>query len=546
VPLPSFRPREEIALTRLRTLSLITFVALLTGAFTVPGNATGRAARSRPIYQRAAAFERSAPARTLKPDTSANTTASRPRVNPLAGSADRNWRATWNRTHVPTDPLISTAQRPATARGPATPPLDFGFAGLRNPIGCGGCSPPDTNGDVGPNNYIQIVNATKVAIFDKAGHLLQAPFNLGSLWSSGTCRSNAGDPVALYDGLANRWLLSQFADPNHVCVAISTAANPQGTYHLYTFNVSQFPDYFKFGVWPDAYYMGANQSSYTAWAFDRVKMLAGDPTAGSVRFGGQTNFLLPADLDGPTGPPAGTPGYFYTFKDNTFHSGVDRIEVFALHVDWSNPGSSTFVLDASLPVAPFTYTVCGFFNFDCVRQQGTAQKVDVVSEWPMHRFPYRNFGDHQTLLGNFTVGGGTGQTGAAIRWFELRKTTGGWTLFQQGTLDPGDGNDRYMGSIAMDGAGDIALGFSVTSSAIHPSIHYATRTPSDPPGTLQAEAVLINGGGSQTGSNRWGDYSAMAVDPANDCSFWYTNEYYSTNAATRWQTAVGVFTVPTC
>ncbi|MGH2723210.1 MAG: hypothetical protein ACRDI0_02910 [Actinomycetota bacterium] len=164
----------------------------------------------------------------------------------------------------------------------------------------------------------------------------------------------------------------------------------------------------------------------------------------------------------------------------------------------------------------------------------------------MHRFPYRNFGGHETLLGTFTVGGGLGDVGAAIRWFELRRSGGGWTLFQEGTHDPGDGHDRFMGSIAMDGAGNIALGYTVSSSTLFPAIRYATRAPGDPPGTFQPEAVLIDGGGSQTGSNRWGDYSAMSVDPANDCSFWYTNEFYATSSATNWRTAVGVFTMPGC
>jgi hypothetical protein len=215
-------------------------------------------------------------------------------------------------------------------------------------------------------------------------------------------------------------------------------------------------------------------------------------------------------------------------------------------VDPALPGQSTFTLEATFPVPPFPYTVCGFFQSNCVRQRNTDQRIYVVSEWPMHRFPYINFGDHQTLLGNFTVGGGMGETGAAIRWFELRNTGAGWRLHQQGTYDPGDGNDRFMGSIAMDGAGNIALGFSVSSSAIFPSIHYATRAPEDPPGTFRTERALINGGGSQTREDGWGDYSAMSVDPANDCSFWYTNEFYPISSGTNWHTEVGVFTAPGC
>jgi hypothetical protein len=225
---------------------------------------------------------------------------------------------------------------------------------------------------------------------------------------------------------------------------------------------------------------------------------------------------------------------------------VDRLEVFALHADFANPPNSTFTLAATLPIAPFTYTVCGFFNFNCARQPGTARRIDVVSEWPMQRFPYRRFADHETMLGTFTVGGGTGEVGAAIRWFELRATGGAWSLFQEGTQDPGDGNDRFMGSIAMDGAGDIALGYSVSSSALFPGIRYATRKASNPPGALSQERVMVPGGGSQTGSNRWGDYSAMSVDPSNDCTFWYTNEFYPQTSGTNWKTAIGAFTVPTC
>jgi hypothetical protein len=426
-----------------------------------------------------------------------------------------------------------------------TPGLDFSFDGVGNPLGCGGCSPPDTNGDVGPNHYIQMVNATKVAIFDKSGTALQAPFNLGDLWSSTACTGDAGDPVVLYDALADRWLLTQFNSSNSICAAVSKTADPLGQYWLYNWSLPSFPDYFKFGVWPDAYYMSANESSYTAYAFDRVKMLAGLP-ATNIRFTGGTNLYLPGDVDGATPPPAGAPGLFYTFKDNSFHGGSDRIEVLELDVDWVTPANTTFTLVDSVGISPFTYTACGFFNFNCAFQPGTAQRVDVISEWPMHRFPYRNFGTHQTLVGTFTIGGGNGQAGAAIRWFELRKTGADWVLFQEGTIDPDDGHDRFVSSIAMDDAGNMAIAYSVSSSTLFPSIRYATRLAGDPLGTFSPEAVLIAGGGSQTGSNRWGDYAAMSVDPANGCSFWFTSEYYSSNSSSNWKTRVGVFTLPQC
>jgi hypothetical protein len=438
------------------------------------------------------------------------------------------------------DPLIAHS-----LNNGLTPGLDFSFDATSNPTGCGSCSPPDINGDVGPNHYVHAVNATKIAIYNKSGTLVDGPFNLGTLWSSGTCASNAGDPIVLYDPLADRWLLSQFNGSQQMCVAISKTADPTADYWLYSFAVGSFPDYFKFGVWPDGYYMSANESSYTAYAFDRTKMLAGQ-AATFQKFTGGTNLYLPSDLDGPTAPPAGAPNVFYTYKDNSFHGGSDRIELREFDVDWVTPANTTFTLVSSLSVPSYTYTPCGFFQFNCIRQNGTTQRFDALAEWPMFRFPYRNFGAHQALVGVFGVGGGLGEEGAALRWFELRKTGASWSIFQQGTFDPGDGHDRVNASIAMDKMGNIALGYTVSSSGMKPAIRYATRLSTDPLGTMQTEAVLINGAGAQTGSNRWGDYSAMGIDPANDCSFWYTNQYYNANSSNQWRTRVGVFTIPGC
>ncbi|MGB1251556.1 MAG: hypothetical protein ACPG8W_13145, partial [Candidatus Promineifilaceae bacterium] len=280
----------------------------------------------------------------------------------------------------------------------------------------------------------------------------------------------------------------------------------------------------------------------------RAKMLVGDPSANYVKHGGQTNLLLPADLDGATQPPANAPGLFYTYKDNarTPHNvSTDRIEVYELDVDWSVP-SSSFNLVASINVSPFEYTVCGYFNFNCVRQLGTTRRLDTVSEWPMFRFPYRNFGTHEALVGNFTVGGGTGNAGGAIRWFELRRTSGNWELHQEGTLDFNDGNDRWLGSIAQDRYGNIALAYSVSSNNISPSLRYTMREASDPLGTMGNEQTIIEGGGSQTGNNRWGDYSHLSVDPKDDCSFWFTSEYYDVSATSGWNTRIGVFRSQQC
>ena len=467
-----------------------------------------------------------------------------PRHNPLQFSADMGKGNTWERTRIPTDPLIDS-NRVSTG---ATPRLDFSFEGVGNPLGCGSCAPPDPSGAVGPNHYVQSVNATKITIFNKDGTVAKTPFNLGSLWGSGICASNTGDGIVLYDQLADRWLITQFARPSHMCIAISQTPDPSGNYHLYTFNVTRFPDYFKFGVWSDGYYMSANEDTYTAYAFDRDKMLAGDPSASYIKHGGQTNLLLPADIDGSTLPPDSTPAYFYTYKDDdrAQHNVLtDRIELYELDVDWATE-TSTFSLVASLNVTDFTYTVCGYFNFNCVRQADTSRRLDTISEWPMFRFPYRNFGTHESLLGNFVVGGGTGEVGAAIRWFELRRTDGDWSLYQEGTLDANDGQDRWLSSIAQDKDGNIAMGYSVSSSEMHPSIRYAMRYPTDPLGTMRSEQTILDGGGSQTGSNRWGDYAHLSVDPSDDCSFWFTSEYYDVSATSAWKTHIGVFQTPSC
>ncbi len=463
------------------------------------------------------------------------------RVNPLADEPDEGRRGTWNRLGVPEDPLAGRS----LAAGAETPTPLFDFAGTDQQHGCS-CAPPDTVGDVGPNHYVQMVNATKIRIFDKTGAPVTGVIDLASFWASGNCHSDLGDPVVVYDWLADRWLLAQFATPQQFCFAVSQTADPTGSYFVYEFPASNFPDYFKIGVWPDAFYVAANESPYSAWAFERSKMLVGQTAQSLQASVSGDNFLMPVDFNGHAAPPAGTPGYFYTFLDDSFHGGVDRIQLGSFQVDWATPGNSSWS-STDLPIASFTYTVCGFFNFNCAPQAGTTQKLDVVSEWPMYRFTYRRFDDHESLLGNFTVATGS-PTIAAPRWFELRRTSGAWSLYQEGTYVPSGGVFRFMGSIAQDASGDIALGFTASSSTIHPQIRYATRLASDPLGTLGSEvtmtSVLVNG--SQTGSNRWGDYSAMAIDPADDCTFWYTNEYYPVNSSGSWKTRVGSFRIPGC
>ena len=434
------------------------------------------------------------------------------------------------------DPLVREPDEENPVRTPS-PDLSFDGMSLQN----GGSGwPPDTIGDVGPNHYVQMVN-TSFAIFDKSGNTLSGPTNINQLWQGqgNACeRCNDGDPVVLYDPLADRWLLSQFAvceTPYYECIAISQTSDPTGAYYLYAFEINDYlPDYPKFGVWPDAYYMSANESDVGAYAFDRERMLQGQ-TATYQKFERTGNFMLPSDLDGSTSPPSGAPNYFYTMKTGNI------LEIWEFHVDFTTPSNSTFSLSQTLSTSPFNYGVCGF-SWDCIPQKGTSQRLDVISEWPMWRLQYRNFTTHATLVGNFTVDVADFSNHAGIRWFELRKTgSGSWSIYQEGTHSP-DAHHRWMGSAAMDGNGNIALGYSVSSTTLFPAIRYATRLASDAAGTLQSETTLMAGTASQTSINRWGDYSSMNVDPSDDTTFWYTNEYL-TSSAQGWRTRIGKFKI---
>jgi hypothetical protein len=298
------------------------------------------------------------------------------RVNPLAFEPDQGRRGTWGRSSVPDDPLAAAGYNP----GHRTPTPLLTFAGTGNPTGCNGCSPPDTVGDVGPKHYVQMVNATKVAVYDKGGALLFGPTDLSNFWSSGACTADLGDPVVVYDPLADRWVLAQFNGAATLCFAVSQTADPLGSYFIYAFTTTDFPDYFKVAVWPDGYYVSTNESNYNAWAFDRVKMLQGLAATSQKASGFADNLLMPADVDGLVAPPPGAPAIYYTFLDNSFHGGTDRLELRAFHVDWVTPANSTFTVVGSPAVTAFTYTVCGFFNLSCATQPGTTQKVDVVSE----------------------------------------------------------------------------------------------------------------------------------------------------------------------
>jgi hypothetical protein len=457
------------------------------------------------------------------------------------------------------DPLLQRSQatrRTAASASPlAAPTVGVNFNG----IGATGVLPPDTIGAVGRNHYIQMVNSA-FAIYDKSGRILAGPSQINSLWQGfgGPCESdNDGDPVVRYDHLADRWLISQFAiNKNMQCIAISRGPDPViSGWFLYAFPTRDAngnpvtPDYPKIGVWPDGYYMSTQRGFPSAgmdvWVFERDRMLAGQP-ARQVQFAISAPSIVfqPSDLNGPP-PPAGTPNFFIRQVDGQRFGGQDRIEIFAFSVNWSNPATSTFQSTSNLPTASFDSVLCNTsLGGACVPQPATNARLHTLSVWPMFRAQYRNFGTHEILLLNHSVDT-IGEDRAGIRWYELRRSpSGSWSIFQQGTHSP-DGVHRWMGSLAMDAAGNIALGYSVASAQTSPGIRVATRRAADPAGSLGTETTIVNGGGSQThGASRWGDYSSMDVDPSRPCTFWFTTLYYTTTSSAGWSTRIAEVGAP--
>jgi len=429
-----------------------------------------------------------------------------------------------------------------------------------------GFLPPDTVGDVGMLRYIQAVNAVEAqfVVYDKQGAVLAGPILLGSLWGPGTpCGdSGAGDPIVLYDHLAKRWLLSQFADDvtdparGFLCVAISQTSDPvSGGWFVYSFSTPLFPDYPKLAVWPDAYYVSTNESSdVPVYALDRANMLIGQPARPFQRFltlplaRNGLQALTPSGLAGSTLPPPGSPHYFIRHVDDELETStpdplLDFVEIWELRVDFAQPQLSNVSGPRFVAVSDYNATLCNQ-KAVCLPQPGTSQLLDQFSDVIMWRPQYRNHGTYESLVADWTVnadGAGT----AGIRWVELRKLPGGvWTLFQEGTFSP-DPTHRWMASSAMDAAGDIALGYSVTSPTVFPSIRYTGRRPSDPLGQMtEPETAVADGLSFQPQHGRWGDYSSMSIDPSDDCTFWYTNEYMRADG--KWNTRIASFRFPTC
>jgi hypothetical protein len=486
------------------------------------------------------------------------------------------------------DPVVQKKR----GSGPLSAPI-ANFDGICLPFGppCGeasscGCLPPDTNGEVGATQYVQMVNSD-FAVYSKAGQVLRAATPIDALWSgtSSECAAhNDGDPVVVYDQFAGRWILSQFValpaggESYAECIAVSTTGDATGTYYLYEFDwgPDMFLDYPKLGVWRDGYYMSANEfpagqetsAGAAAIVFERSAMLQGLPArfvwfdeSAANPTGGQYIGQLPGDADGSRLPPAGEPDVFAEVDDpsgipptSTSDAGFD-LRLWRFHVDWANPANSTFGTNGApsftIPVAPFVRAQCVYGYGDCALQKGGPQGLDVLGDRLMFRLAYRNYGSYESLVLNHTVKAGTLD---GIRWYEVRNPVDNPVIRQQGTYAPDDSATdplyRWMGSVAQDKNGDIALGFSASGVNDFPSLRYTGRAAGDPLGQMtQAEQTIFTGTGPQTEpEGRWGDYSDLTVDPTDDCTFYYTSEYLADDTVVigTWRTRVGSFRFPGC
>ena len=406
--------------------------------------------------------------------------------------------------------------------------------------------PPDCNGAVGPAHYMQTINCI-YSIYDKNGTSVAGPTAMNLLFGSVPGATyNDGDPVLLYDEQADRWVATEFSisgATNYILMAVSKTNDPTGQWYQYSFVVASMPDYPKFGVWRDGYYMGDNNSSgKDIYVFQRSQMLIGG-TALSIGFDNPyrptsvDGFMMvpPVDNDGALAP-AGSPGTFIAFNDDAVGGGNDELWIYELTADWTTPANSTFGRVQQIPVAAFSSDFGT--GWDNIPQSGTTQKVDAIPQVIMNVPQYRNFGTYQTIVCCHTVDV-DGTDHAGIRWYELRRatqTSGNWVVRQQGTYAP-DAYNRWMGSIMLNGSGRIGLGYSISSSSLFPGIRYCGQSSSaynSATGVLDIpEEIIHTGAYSQSSYNRWGDYSNLSIDPTDDNTFWFTTEYIGSGGARK-------------
>ena len=451
------------------------------------------------------------------------------------------------------------------------PPDELSFPGMS---GLNQVTPSDANGDAGPTQYVQGVNSREgalLAVFDKAGNRTAGPVPLESMWADagGVCATGGeGDPVVQYDTLERRWLFSQFAfrvraghhpePPFYACVAITDSEDALDDVTVYTFRLEKrfFADMPKLSVWPDGYYMASHVYGPREYKGEAVMVLEKQSLldgvdARVIRFRMRDDFgIVPSDLVGTTPPPPGTPNYFVSIKDDDLGQPRDALKVWAFDVDWDRPDDTRVYEVATLPTEPFSSNMCRG-SFLCLPQKGAPMDLDPLAGDPFikgaysgYMTTYRVVNGTASLLLNHTIK--VGKRKAGVRWYELRDLDGTPQIYQQGTQTDEE-LSRWIGALSVDKAGNMALGYSTTSSTEYPSVRSTGRMASDPLGSMTIpERLVVAGTGAQTQSPRWGDYNSMSVDPVDDCTFWYTNQYNRSTGPRRWHTVITAFSLPGC
>lgn len=412
-----------------------------------------------------------------------------------------------------------------------------------------GFRPFDPSGAPGINYYIQMINSTTFKVYNKSTGAVVLTTTFGNLWSPAT--PNDGDPIVLYDKAADRWFLAQFGSSgNKIYIAVSTTGDPTGSYYTYTYTSPQFPDYLKFSVWQDGYYMTSNQGTQKVFCFERAAMLIGTPGARAVYTnysppdGGGFFCPLPGDASDGTLPPPGTPCPILSYSDNGWGGGfTDAVHIYNMTVNWVPvTPTANITLAATVPTAAFDASYNSSWND--VSQPGTSQKLDGIGGVLTYRAQWRNWSGYNTMVINWGVLISASQR--SIKWCELRQnqSTGIWSLYQEGIYTP-DSYTRWMGSIAMDVNGSIGLCYTKSgASTVFPSLGYAGRKSCDPLGTFTiSETIAISGSSAQSGTNRFGDYSQTVLDP-DGVTFWHTAEYMGTGGAAK--TQIYSFQLPSC
>lgn len=413
-----------------------------------------------------------------------------------------------------------------------------------------GSSPNDPTGDVGEEYYMHAINATTIAIYNKVSGVLVDQFEARTLWNS-LGFDSGGDPIIMYDQEYKRWIITEFpsgfdASFNQLLVAVSVTSDPMGAYDVYNFNTPNFPDYPKYSIWSNCYAVTTNELSggvLHGYFINRDELLAGEEVVNIQRVSlpgnGNTEagffVATPVDWTGKTPPPSDRGPILLSLNDSSWNENQDedQLEIFSLDLDWDNSDNTSWTR-LSLEVSPYDGYPCaasGFF-FSCIPQPATIG-LDGIPEVIMHQAHYRNFGSHESIVLNFITDATDGEDLAGIRWMELRRSSSeDWSVYQEGTFAPDDGLNRFMGSIAMDGSGNIALAYNVANESTFAGIRFTGRRAGDPLGEMTVqEYTVIEGNGPINNGSRFGDYAHMAIDPFNDRTFWYTSEYGSINGS---------------